>query len=208
MAGDAGAALDGEAVRLVEDQELLVLVEDQALRARGSGRGRGHWRGSAGAGALGSGGTRTAWPARGGWRPRRACRRRGLAGAAEFLDGALGDGREMTPEPAVQADFSLVLGDRRAVRRSMLALPAQIGPMLEPAGELALEALVAWAVELGAVHAVGEVVLAGEAVLGVVIVVVAGAVAERPSSAGSGRSGCARAASGEPVCLARLAAAL
>jgi len=34
-----------------------------------------------------------------------------LAGAAEFLDGALGEGGEMAAEPAVEADIGLVGGD-------------------------------------------------------------------------------------------------
>ncbi len=150
------------------------------LAARGRAAGSASFGTGGGAGSAGSGGTRTAWP--GASRVAASARlpsTRIWPVRQSFWMAPWVTAGEVAAEPAVQADFGLVLGDRAQLDAHCFALPPQSRPVLEPAGELALEALVARAVELGALHAVREVVLAGEAVLRVVVVVVAGAVAER-----------------------------
>src|SRR5258706_11598953 len=74
--------------------------------------------------------------------------------------------------------------DQWKVGCALALLVAQLLPVFQPLQNLALEAALDRLVELLARHAVGGIVLAGEAVLGVVVVFVALAVAAIPHQPG------------------------
>ena len=114
MPGDAGAALSRQAGRLVQHDQVLVAIEHHRLQLA-QHLGVGAAAGLAGVAPAGGGPGRrrdahglAGGKAGGG--PGALAVHAQLAGAAQFLDHALGGAREMAAEPAVEADIGLVVG--------------------------------------------------------------------------------------------------
>jgi hypothetical protein len=111
MLADPGPALGGQAGRLVQHDQLLIPVQDHPFDLAGEGgveRGRGGRRGGA-AGQRWDADSLAGREAGGGLRALAVHAH--LAGAAQLVDHALGEAREVAAEPAVEADIGLVGGD-------------------------------------------------------------------------------------------------
>src|SRR5262245_55718918 len=91
---------------------------------------------------------------------------------------AMNPENQYRPMPPAPDDPELRRHSCPLVPRSVLALRAQLLPVVEPLQDLALEAALHRLVELAPGHAVRKIVLAGKAFRGVVVVFVALAVAE------------------------------